>query len=158
MVIAASEEEEWTALAQVMGRPDWITDERFNDHTRRRKNQDELDEIIEAWTSQYTHHEVMHLLQKAGVPGGAVLDAAELLSDEHLQERDFFWEMDHPEVGPRKYCALPIKFSHTPAQKRRAAPCLGEHNEYVLGELLGLSRAEIDQLEESGIIGDRPID
>lgn len=158
VVIAVSTEEEWRALAKVIGSPDWIKDERFIDHTGRRKNQDELDGMIEAWTSQYTHYEVMHLLQKAGVPGGAVLDAAELISDEHLRERDFFWEMDHPEVGPRKYCALPIKLSHTPAQKRRAAPCMGEHNEYVLGDLLGLTRAEIDQLEENGIVGTRPLD
>lgn len=114
--------------------------------------------MIEAWTSQYTHHEVMHLLQRAGVPAGAVLDGAELISDKHLRERDFFWEIDHPEVGTRKYCALPIKFSYTPAQNRWAAPCLGEHNEYVLGELLGFSRAEIDQLEENGVIGTRPLD
>jgi crotonobetainyl-CoA:carnitine CoA-transferase CaiB-like acyl-CoA transferase len=158
VVIAVSTEEEWQALAKVMGRLDWIKDKRFVDHTSRRRNQDELDEMIEAWTRQYTHNEVMHLLQKAGVPAGAVLDAAELMSDKHLRERDFFWEMDHPDVGLRKYCALPIKLLHTPAKKRRAAPCLGEHNEYVLGDLLGLTRAEIDQLEENGVIGTRPLD
>ncbi|MBW2060848.1 MAG: CoA transferase [Deltaproteobacteria bacterium] len=158
VVIAVSSDEEWAALGQAMGSPDWIKDARFASAISRREDQDAVDEKIEAWTGQHTHYEVMKMLQEAGVPAGAVLDAAELLADKHLLERDFFWEIDHPEVGPRKYCALPIKLSRTPARVRRPAPCLGEHNEYVLGELLGLSRDEIAQLEKKGIIGDRPID
>ncbi|MBW2091104.1 MAG: CoA transferase [Deltaproteobacteria bacterium] len=158
VAIAVSTDEEWTALCQVMESPDLVNDPRFADMASRCKNQDTLDERIETWTSQRTHFEAMRLLQEAGVPSGAVLDAAELVSNEHLAERDFFWEIEHPETGRRKYCGLPIKLSKTPAVLKRPAPLLGEHNEYVLGEILGLSRDEIVQLEEKGIIGDRPID
>jgi crotonobetainyl-CoA:carnitine CoA-transferase CaiB-like acyl-CoA transferase len=158
VVIAVSSDKEWEALCRVLEHPDWQSDERFFDPINRRKNQDELDGLIESWTSQHSPKEVMHLLQEAGVPAGAVLDAAELLDDEHLRARGFFREIDHPEVGPRKYCGLPIRFSEASLPSPKPAPYLGEHNEYILSKLLGLSRDEITQLEEKNIIGTRPID
>ncbi|MBW2141266.1 MAG: CoA transferase [Deltaproteobacteria bacterium] len=158
VAIAVSTDEEWAALCHVMESPELIDDQRFADSAGRCENQDAIDERIEAWTSQRPHHEAMRLLQEAGVPAGAVLDAAELFANEHLSERDFFWEIDHPEVGLRKYVALPMKFSKTPVQKKKPAPCLGEHNEYVFSEILGLSKDEIAELEQKGIIGDQPID
>jgi len=127
-------------------------------HQLHRMGQDELDRMIGLWTERHTHYDAMHLLQEAGVPAGAVLDAAEIHSDNHLLDRGFFWEIDHPEAGIRKYCGLPIRLSETPAEAKRPAPCLGEHNEYVLGELLGFSKEEITHFKEKGIIGDRPID
>lgn len=158
VAIAVSTEEEWQALCRVLGQPDWMKDERFSDPINRRNNQDELDELIGAWTGHHTHYEAMHILQEAGVPAGAVLDAAELLNDEQLRARGFFQEINHPECGSRKYCGLPIKISGTPEPSKKPAPCLGEHNQYILGELLGLSKEEITQLEEKDIIGTRPID
>jgi crotonobetainyl-CoA:carnitine CoA-transferase CaiB-like acyl-CoA transferase len=158
VVIAISSDDEWEALCRALGSPDWMRDEKYSDPKKRREHQDVLDEMIETWTSQHTHYEVMHLLQEAGVPAGAVLDAAELLADEHLKARDFFWEINHPEVGPRKYCGLPIKFSNASMHSPKPSPCLGEHNEYILEKLLGLSQEEITQLKEKNIIGTRPID
>ncbi len=158
VVVAVFTDEEWKSLCQVMDKPDLAYDPRFADSSSRYENHDTLDELIEAWTSRYTHLEAMQLLQEAGVPAGAVLNAAELLANEHLNERGFFVEIDHPEVGPRKYTALPIKFSRTPAKPGRPAPCLGEHNEYVLSKILGLSKEEIAQLEAKGIIGHQPVD
>ncbi len=158
VAIAVASEREWEALCRVLEHPEWIKDERFADSNNRRKNQNDLDEIIETWTGQHTHLEAMRRLQEAGVPAGAVLDAAELLANEHLRARDFFLEINHPEVGPRKYCGLPIKFSNGTTPPRKPAPCLGEHNEYILGKLLGLSQDEITRLEEKNIIGTRPID
>jgi crotonobetainyl-CoA:carnitine CoA-transferase CaiB-like acyl-CoA transferase len=158
VAVAVSSEEEWQALAGVLGRPDLVEDPSYADKHKRRENQDELDKIIESWTARHTHHGAMERLQKAGVPAGAVLDAAELLTDEHLQGRHFFMEIDHPEVGPKAYCCLPIKFSRPAVSAGRPAPCLGEHNEFVLSELLGLSKEAIARLEEKGIIGTEPID
>jgi crotonobetainyl-CoA:carnitine CoA-transferase CaiB-like acyl-CoA transferase len=158
VVIAVSSDWEWEALCRVLGHPEWIKDDQYSDPDNRRKNQNELDERINVWTTQHTHYEVMHLLQQAGVPAGAVLDAAGLLADEHLREREFFLEINHPETGPRKYCGLPIKFSGSSEPPKRPAPGLGQHNHYILGELLGLSTEEITRLEEKNIIGTRPID
>jgi len=158
IAIAVSSEKEWEALCKVLGHPEWVTGEEYSDDNKRHQNHNGLDKLIESWTLQHTHYEAMALLQEVGVPAGAVLDAAELLGDEHLRERHFFLKVDHPEVGPRKYCYLPIKFSSIRENRSRPAPCLGEHNEYVLSEVLGLSRDEIEELEEKNIIGRKPID
>jgi len=156
VVIAVRSEEEWTAFTEAIGSPAWSHDERFAGRTGRWENQDEIDRLISEWTIDHSHYEVMEKLQNAGVPSGAVLNAAELLTDPQLDARGFFWEIDHPEVGPRKYAGLPIRLSETPATARRPAPCLGEHNNHILGEILGLSKAEIAQLEEKGVIGTSP--
>jgi crotonobetainyl-CoA:carnitine CoA-transferase CaiB-like acyl-CoA transferase len=119
-------------------------------------HQDELDELIAQWTRKRTPHEAMHRLQDAGVPAGAVLNAPEMMADPHLNEREFFWEVEHPEAGKHRYCAFPIKLSETPARPLHPAPCLGEHNVYVLREILGLSDEEIERLEEQKVISTVP--
>lgn len=156
VAIAVTSEEEWLALGEAMGNPDWMNGERFSDQLSRLKNQDEMDELISSWTRKSSHYEVMNLLQEARVPAGAVVNAPELLSDPHLNERGFFWEIEHPEAGRHRYCAFPIKLSETPARPIRPAPCLGEHNEYVLGEILDLSEEEIKDLEEQKVISKVP--
>jgi len=156
VAIAVTCEEEWRALGEAMGNPVWVEEERFSDQLSRLEHRDEMDAMISAWTRQRSPYEAMHLLQEAGVPAGAVLNAPELMSDPHLNARDFYWEIDHPEAGRYRYCGFPIKLSDTPARVRHPAPCLGEHNEYVLGELLGLSDKEIKALEEEKIISKVP--
>lgn len=156
MAIAVTSDEQWLALGEAMAHPDWMDDDRFSDQLKRWNHQDEMDEWISAWTRPQSHIELMHLLQKAGVPAGAVVNAPELVSDPHLSDRGFFWEIEHPEAGKHRYCGLPIKLSKTPAGSKRPAPCLGEHNEQVLGEILGLSEEEIKGLEEEKIISKVP--
>lgn len=158
VAIAVSSEEEWKGLCHVMGQPELLEENRFSDSRTRRIHQDDLDKLIENWTARHTHLEAMHLLQEAGVPSGAVLDAPDLLTNEQLRDRGFFLEIDHPEAGLREYCGLPIKISETPPTSLRPAPCLGEHNEYILETLLGFSQEEIARLEEKNIIGTEPID
>ena len=158
VAIAVSSEKEWEALTKVLGNPEWAKDDRYSDHRKRHQNHEELDTIIESWTIKQTHLEAMVLLQEAGVPAGAVLDAAELLNNEHLNDRNFFIEISHPEIGPKKYCSLPVKFSNALTSSKRPAPCLGEHNEYVLNKLLGFTGEEIEELQKKNIIGQDPID
>ena len=95
------------------------------------------------------------------MPAGAVLDSKELLFNPHLRERGFYEVVrHHPSTGmpPLPYAGRPWKLSETPAVKPRAAPVMGEHNEYVFGELLGMSGEEVTDLERRGIIGKAPDD
>jgi crotonobetainyl-CoA:carnitine CoA-transferase CaiB-like acyl-CoA transferase len=94
----------------------------------------------------------MGMLQRAGVAAGPSLSAAELVDDPHLKERGLFLEIDHPEVGRRRMVGLPARLSSNPPLNYEHAPLLGEHNQYVLGELLGLSPGELSRLEEEGVI------
>lgn len=157
LALAVFEEEEWRALARIIDRPDWLKEEKLAHPRQRVADQDELDQAITAWTEKRTPDEAMTLLQKAGVPAGAVRKANELLDDPHLGERGFFVTITHPECGPRRYCSLPIGFSGFQLSPGRPAPCLGQDNDYILQELLGFSEEEVKDLEEKGVVGDRPL-
>ena len=157
VVIAVANDEEWQALSAAMGNPAWTKEERFADQLSRWQNQDELDKLITEWTIRHDHYEVMHILQRAGVAAGAVLNAKEVLNDPQLKQRHYFVELTHPQAGTQQYPGFPAKLSRTPATFRMPAPCLGEHNEYILGQLLGLSKDEIAQLEEGRVISTGPL-
>lgn len=155
VAIAVASDEEWESLCQALGNPAWTRDERFSDAVSRRQNQDELDRLIEEWTSQHDHHQVMHLLQGAGIAAGAVLTAGELLHDPALSE--YYVSIEHSEAGTHPYYGMFFGLSQTPGTVRLPPPTVGQRNEYVLGELLGLSRDDIAQLAQEQIIGTRPI-
>ena len=156
VVIAIPNDEAWQKFCQAIGESSWGEDTRFSDVLGRYHHQDELDKLIEAWTISYDHYQVMRILQKVDVPAGPVLDAKELLEEPHLKERRLFEMVTHPEAGTHPYIGAYAKFSKTPISIRMPAPCLGEHNQYVFGELLGMSQVEMAQLEEQGIIGTNP--
>jgi crotonobetainyl-CoA:carnitine CoA-transferase CaiB-like acyl-CoA transferase len=151
--ITVTSEEEWQAFCGVMGHPDWTRDGRFADALSRVKNQEALDERIEAWTVTQENIPLMHRLQQAGVPAGVVYNAADVFADPHLKERGFFQEMTQEDCGTHLYHGLPWKASKTP-NRLRLPPCrLGEHNEYVYKEVIGVSDEEYAELEKAGHIG-----
>ena len=157
VAIAVRSDDEWRAFTHVLGQPTWGAEARFATLSGRLQYHDELDRHIADWTSQQDAYHVMHTLQNAGVPAGAVANAKELVNDPHLCARDFFWDIDHPEAGTRRYAGQPVRLSATPARLYRPAPCLGQHNDDVLGGLLGLSEDELATLRDKGVIGDRPL-
>ena len=153
VTITLANDEEWQGLCRAMGQPALARNERFADHLNRVKNHDELDKIIEAWTSGQDKYEAMNLLQKEGVPAGAVLNSEDVLNDPHLKERGWAVTLPHPEAGTHKYAGPVWKMSKTPGRVF-PAPCLGEHNEYVYKEILGISDEEYRKLAEEKHIGD----
>jgi crotonobetainyl-CoA:carnitine CoA-transferase CaiB-like acyl-CoA transferase len=157
--IAVSSDEEWRRFGEAIGSPPWAREERFADGLSRWHNQDELDKLVEGWTIQHDHYEVMNTLQKAGIAAGAVLTSAELLDDPHLKERGTYQTIERAIIGTYPYpvASAPMKLSNSPVSIRRPAPLLGEHNEYVLGNLLGMSREEIQELADNQIIGNTPL-
>ena len=158
VTIAIPSDVAWKKFCEVTGNTAWIKDDRFSDSLNRYKNQKELDKLINEWTMNHDHYEIMHILQKDGIPSGPVLDAKELIEDPHLNERNFFETVSHPEAGTHPYIGMYAKLSKTPGSIRRPAPCLGEHNSYVYGDLLGLSDNKIDELKKEGIIGTDPVE
>lgn len=158
ITLAVSRDAEWRQLCQVMGQPALANDERFATAVERWHHQDELDKIIEAWTSQQEHRELMHRLQQAGVAAGAVYDIAEVYADPQLQARGFFETLDYPEAGRQPHFTACLRLSKTPGRIRTPAPTLGQHNEPVLRELVGLTPQEIAHLQELKIIGTEPVE
>ena len=151
VAIAATNEEEWCALCMAMGHPEWRADERFAEGYSRLKHREELDCLIEEWTKERTHLEVTENLQAAGVPAGPSYNVEDLCNDPHLKERGFFIELTHPEVGPTMAPALPIKYSSI-VPRYLPAPLIGEHNQYVLGDILGLGDEEIQRLMDEQVV------
>jgi len=153
VVIAVSSDIEWQAFCRALGNPSWSGDERFATTLGRLENQDELDKYIEEWTCRHDHYEVMYILQKEGVAAGPVIDDRDAYHDAHLQCRGFFELVKHREAGTHMYPGMPFNMSKTRLSIRKPAPCLGEHNEYVFKEVLGMSDDEISELEKDRIIG-----
>jgi crotonobetainyl-CoA:carnitine CoA-transferase CaiB-like acyl-CoA transferase len=156
--IAVENDEQWQRFCQALGNPEWTKSERFTEAQSRWQNQEDLDRLVEEWTSQHDHYEVMHILQKAGVPSGAVLNMKEVNLDPQLVERGFFQVIDHGEgIGKRPLAShLPAKFSGIESFVHRRAPRFGQDNQYVYGNLLGMSKGEIAKLEEEKVIGGTP--
>lgn len=155
VLIAISSDEEWMAFCEAIGNPLWSQDKRFTDVLGRLQNQEDLDRLIEEWTIKHDHYEVMNTLQRVGVAAGAVLTSAELLEDAHLKERGFFQRIDRAEVGTHPYPipTAPMRFSRAPISISKPAPFLGEDNDYVYGQLLGMSKEEIQSLVDDHMIG-----
>ena len=151
-VISIANEKEWENLVKAMGNPTWCSETKFTDMESRYLNQDELDNKIETWTSQKTPNEVFEVLQKAGVPAGAVQTPNERVDeDPQLKYRDFLPEIEHPELGPTRVEAIPMKVSSTPWKLKRSSPLLGEHSAEIYMELLGVAGEELASLYEEGI-------
>jgi crotonobetainyl-CoA:carnitine CoA-transferase CaiB-like acyl-CoA transferase len=150
--IAVFTDEEWSAFCNVIGNPSWIQDERFATLHNRKENEEELDRLVEEWTIDKSPEEVMSLLQEAGIPTGVVQDGEDLLvRDPQLKNRGFYVYLDHPEAGRIAHDGLTFSLSATPGEIRRA-PLLGEHNEYVYREILGLSEEEVDRLTVENVL------
>jgi len=161
IVIAVGNDTDWQGLCRVFRRPEWAEDPRLSDTLGRWQNREEIDRLLHLETGQWDAHDLMNALQAEGVPAGAVLDSKDLLFNAHLVERKFYEVVHHhpsTEMPPLPYAGRPWKLSATPAVPPQAAPVMGEHNEYVLGELLGMTPQQIAGLEEEGIIGYAPDD
>jgi len=152
-VIAVRTDGEWRALCRVVGASSMSGDARFATLTSRKENEDELDRLVESWTSQRSPEEVVERLQAAGVPAGIVANAEDMHFDPQLRHRGHFLTFDHPVIGPHDVDALPFRLSRTPARQYSPEPCLGEHNAYVCTEILGMSDEEFVRLLERGVFG-----
>ncbi|MBM3924539.1 MAG: CoA transferase [SAR202 cluster bacterium] len=159
VAISCENDQQWESLVTAMGSPSWATDEKFSDSLARWKNQDELDKNISQWTRHFENLKLTHMLQGVGLPAMAVMNSRELLTDEHMKARGFYEKVEHPaetKIGTKLYFGRPWKMSKTPSFIRRPAPNLGEHNEEIIGDLLGRSRQEMERLYELGVCGTVP--
>ncbi len=149
--IAVFTDEEWAAFCQVIGNPQWTEDTRFTSLLARKKNEDELDGLVEEWTINHPPEEVMSLMQRAGVAAAVVEDGHDLYLDPQLEHRHHFWMLEHPEMGTTAYDSPSFRLSKTPAQLEMPAPCVGQHTEYVCREILGMSDEDFINLLEAGV-------
>jgi crotonobetainyl-CoA:carnitine CoA-transferase CaiB-like acyl-CoA transferase len=157
LAIACFTDAEWRALTDVAGHPEWAGDVRFKDLAGRLKHQDALDALVAGWTSSRDGYETMMALQGAGVPAGVCQTAGDRCDrDPQLAALSWLTEVTGTKIGRWPIAEVPVTMSESPAyiggRIDRGAPCYGEDNAYVYGELLGLSSAEIKALADEGVI------
>ncbi|KKK44300.1 MAG: Succinyl-CoA:(R)-benzylsuccinate CoA-transferase subunit BbsF [Candidatus Lokiarchaeum sp. GC14_75] len=142
----------WERLAGAMKRKDLLTDNRFNSYLNRIQNQDELYEIIGDWVKDYTTIQIMQLLEKAEVPCEKVNSIADLAEDPHMRQREAIIEYDDYEYGKILVPGIVPKLKNFPGQIKFLGAKLGEYNQEVFQDLLGLSPDEIKKLGEKEVI------
>ncbi len=153
IAISVEDDRQWRALCKLAGLPASFASLSL---AERQGTEDRIDELLSAWTHARERRDLVTQLHRAGVTAAPVADARDMAEDAFLEARGFWAEVDHREVGRRRYPGLPIHLSATPATYRLGAPCLGEHNREVLMEVLGFPASRVDELERAGLLTDRP--
>ncbi len=152
-LIGANQDTVFGRLCEAMGRPELASDPRYATHVARGKRQEELDALIGDWTKTLTVQELEDKMVAAGVPAGRLYRPQDMLDDPHFQARDAIIGVPHPRWGEVKMQNVFPKLSATPGTVRRRAPeTIGQDNDAVYGELLGLDAAALADLKARGII------
>ena len=148
VVIDVETDGQFRALCSVMEQPGLVDDSRFATPAERKRNEGEMDGVVESWTRERKAKSVMCLLQSAGVPAGAVLTNRQVAENEHFRARGFFQR----DAEGRVHLAAPWRFSKVELGIRRFAPELGQDNLHVLRDILGVPEDDIRAIEREGVI------
>ena len=152
-LIGANQDSVFARLCAAMGRPELAQDARYATHAARGAHQQELDDLIGAWTATLTMAELEALLAEAGVPSGRLYRPHDMLDDPHFQARAAIVTMPHPQLGQVTMQNVMPRLSATPGTIRRPAPAsVGQDNMAVYADLLGLDAAALADLQQRGII------
>jgi formyl-CoA transferase len=152
ILIAANQDTVFRRLCDAMGRAELATDTRYTTHLARGDNQQELDELIAAWTATLDAQTLRETLVAHSVPNGWIYRAPEMLADPHFAAREAIVRVPHPELGELAMQNVAPRLSATPGAIQWVGPELGAHNDEIFGTLLGLSEGERDALRAAGVI------
>ena len=144
--IAVSCQDEWEALCEAIGKREWRTDPRFVDQTSRWLHKEDLDVLLSEWTRRQDAATAAETMQRRGVPATECCNARDLLGDAHLWERGLFVHTQDEDGGAYVMTGGPWRFSQTPWSITSRPPKMGEHNEHVLVDLLGIDRPSFEEL------------
>lgn len=144
VAISIMNDEQWFKFCQVIGNPDLANHNDYVNLIQRKKNEDALDELVTRWTSTLRAEEAESALQNNGVPSNIIEKASDIYVDSQLASRQYFTTLEHSVMGKQKYesqaCFI---LSKTPRQITTPSPCIGEHNESVFKDMIGLSDDEL---------------
>jgi crotonobetainyl-CoA:carnitine CoA-transferase CaiB-like acyl-CoA transferase len=157
IALAVTSEAQWQALRAWLGDPSWAGDPRLTTAAGRRAAHDDIDRHLAVHFAAQEVEAAVDALIGRGVPAAAVEAADVMATNPQARARGFFSRVDHAVVGDHEYPGLPFRLSSTPPRWYGApSPTLGQHNDEVLRDLLGLSSEEIEELRRAGVIGERP--
>ena len=146
------EDDQFDRLVELMGNPEWAKNELFEDRFLRAEYADALVPLLTEWSVQYTKDELFKMCQAAHIPVGPAYSSEDVVCSEHLAVRDYFMEIDHPEMGRAKYPRAPYRLSNSPSQPDQCAPLLGEHNEEIYCNRLGYTKEDLVKMKQAKVI------
>lgn len=152
ILVAANQDTVFTRLAQAMGASELADDPRYATHSARGERQAELDERVAKWTSTLDADDLIDTLSEHGVPVGKIYRAPDMLADPHFEAREAIVRVTHPALGSLAMQNVVPKLSRTPGEIRWAGPTLGEHNEEIYLDRLGLGAERLEELRQRGIV------
>lgn len=152
LAIAVGSQAAWRGLLGVMGWPELEADPRFRTEALRHRHRDALDAKVEAWTRTVEAVEASERLQKAGVAAHLSCNTRDLVEDAHLRARGMVIDVDDADGKTRAALSVPVRFTHAETALERGTPRLGEDEDYVFGELMGIGAAERAELTDARII------
>lgn len=175
IVIACFTEQHWAGLKAALGRPEWCDLDRMRRKWQRLNEQHEIDRHLSQWIDamtrrpfdpkeevleeadgatvrKFTSYEMMDWMQSQGVPCGVVQSPEDMHRDPQLKHRKHYWKLEHPEMGLRTYDGPSFRLSKTPSEVTKPAPLIGEDNEYVCKQILGMSDEEFVELLVGGVL------
>lgn len=152
IIIAAGNNEVFGRLCGALGMPALPADPRFSTNDARTQNRDALAAALEAALAAAGTGHWLAALEAGGVPAAPVLTVDKVISDPQVNAREMVAEIDHPVAGRTKVPGVPVKMSRTQGRVRFPAPTLGQHNDEVLTQVLGLSDGQIQELRAKGVL------
>ena len=142
----------WLALAQVLGDPAWMRDERFATLLARKRNEDELERLLSETTRGWEAEALMRALQDAGVPAGVVQSNKDVVGDPQLEHRGHFVYYEKPDIGRHPVQRSEFRLSRAAALRNWPSPLIGEHTREVCRDILGMDDAEVEALIAEGVL------
>ncbi len=155
LALAVGSQKLWRDFCPLMDLPDFVDDPRFRTNADRNRNRDELIARLQERFLTKTYEEWEVIFLKHGIPFGATNDLSEVIKHPQVKARGTLVDVKHPRAGDVKIVGVPMRLSKTPGSIRRHSPAIGEHNDEVLKEMLGLSQERIDGLRKAGVFGQR---
>jgi crotonobetainyl-CoA:carnitine CoA-transferase CaiB-like acyl-CoA transferase len=148
----ALESGQWKGLSDVMGNPEWMELEMFQDMSVRAQNADAIYPLLLEWTMEHGKWEIMEKCQEAGCPITAVFTVEEAANHPHLRERGYIVDLEHSVLGRFRTLGAPFKLPESPGGPHTAAPLLGQHNDEIYASLSRTGPDELDRLRREGVI------
>ena len=152
IALAVGNDGQFAKLAELLKRPEWVSDERFKTNTARVNHRADIDALVSAELIHFSSHELIALLRQHGIPIGQVKTVKQALASEQAKAKEMVLEIEHGKIGTFKTLGTPLTMHGTPSSIRHAPPLLGEHTDQILHEYLELSSSDLDDLKNRKVV------
>ena len=152
VALAVGNDKQFSQLANLLGHPEWLSDQRFQTNSARIKNRDLVDKMIGIEAIKYPTSSLIKLLMNCGIPVGQVKSVHEALNTDQATANRMVTQINHPLIGSYLTLGIPVQLSQTPGEIYKAPPTLGQHTKEILKDYLGLDTSEIDSLYLENVV------